>query len=208
METIVVALGKRSYPIHIGTGVLDQPELYGIAAKQVLIVTNEVVAPLYLSRVQRALQSRELDTVPFFAEHLARIRRQRPNLKPQLLGSEAVREMIGELVADLVAATAAAIAAAAPRDIDHVRALPHSLVGFSPPFREAQLTLKQFLREALYTHPRVRLMTEQAHDTVRFLFAELMADYGRMPDEHSARAKEYSAAGDAAAAARVVASGS
>lgn len=147
----------------------------------------------------------QLDTVPFFAEHLARIRRQRPNLKPQLLGSEAVREMIGELVADLVAATAAAIAAAAPRDIDHVRALPHSLVGFSPPFREAQLTLKQFLREALYTHPRVRLMTEQAHDTVRFLFAELMADYGRMPDEHSARAKEYSAAGDAAAAARVVA---
>ncbi len=63
METIVVALGKRSYPIHIGTGVLDEPELYGIAAKQVLIVTNEVVAPLYLTRVQRALQSRELETV-------------------------------------------------------------------------------------------------------------------------------------------------
>jgi 3-dehydroquinate synthase len=63
VETIVVALGKRSYPIHIGTGVLDEPELYGIAAKQVLIVTNEVVAPLYLTRVQRALQSRELETV-------------------------------------------------------------------------------------------------------------------------------------------------
>lgn len=63
METIVVALGSRSYPIHIGPGLLDQPELYGIAAKQVLIVTNEVVAPLYLKRVQAALRDRAVDTL-------------------------------------------------------------------------------------------------------------------------------------------------
>ncbi len=63
METIVVALGSRSYPIHIGPGLLDRPELYGIAAKQVLIVTNEVVAPLYLQRVQAALRGRAVDTL-------------------------------------------------------------------------------------------------------------------------------------------------
>jgi dGTPase len=147
----------------------------------------------------------QLATAPFFAEHLQRIDRLHPRLKPQLKGSEAVREMIGELVADLVSATAAAIAAAAPKDIDGVRALPHGLVEFSPPFREAQLTLKRFLREALYTHPRVRVMTEQAHETVRFLFGELTADYDRMPDEHAARAKAFAAAGDEGAAARVVA---
>ena len=44
----------------------------------------------------------QLATLPLFAEHLRRIRRQHPGLKPQLQGSEAVREMIGELVADLV----------------------------------------------------------------------------------------------------------
>jgi dGTPase len=147
----------------------------------------------------------QLAAVPFFAEHLKRIDRRHPHLKPQLRGSEAVREMIGELVADLVGATSAAIAAAAPNDIDGVRALPHGLVELSPPLREAQLTLKQFLRDALYTHPRVRVMTEQAHETVRFLFAALMADYGRMPDEHAARAKAFAAAGDEAAAARVAA---
>ena len=48
METIVVALGSRSYPIHIGPELLDKPDLYGLTAKQVLIVTNDVVAPLYL----------------------------------------------------------------------------------------------------------------------------------------------------------------
>ena len=104
----------------------------------------------------------QLATLPFFAEQLQRIARQHPKLKPQLQGSELVRDMIGRLVADLVTASAAAIAAAAPRHIDDVRALPHGLIKLSPPLREAQLQLKQFLRDALYTHPHVREMTEQA----------------------------------------------
>jgi dGTPase len=147
----------------------------------------------------------QLAALPFFAEHLNRIARKHPRLKPQLKGSEAVRDMIGELVADLVSASAAAIAAAAPRDIDAVRARAHSLIELSPPLREAQLQLKRFLRDALYTHPRVRQMTDQARDTVTFLFAELMADHDRMPDEHAARAREFARGGDAAGAARVVA---
>lgn len=147
----------------------------------------------------------QLATLPFFAEHLHRIERQYSGLKPQLKGSEAVREMIGELVADLVRASSKAIAAAAPRHIDDVRALSHGLIEFSPPMRDAQLALKRFLRDALYTHPRVRQMTGQAHDTVAFLFAELTADYSRMPDEHAAHAAELAGAGDAAGAARVVA---
>ena len=48
-------------------------------------------------------------------------------------------------------------------------------------------------------------MTEQAHDTVAYLFAELTADYERMPDEHAARAKELAGRGDVPGAARVVA---
>jgi dGTPase len=147
----------------------------------------------------------QLGTLPFFAEHLRQIGRRHPNLKPQLKGSEAVREMIGELVADLVRATSAAIAAAAPRHIDEVRALSHGLVDLSRPLREAQLAMKHFLRDALYTHPHVRQMTEQAQDTVRYLFTELMADFDRMPEEHAARARTLAAAGDEAGAARVVA---
>ena len=147
----------------------------------------------------------QLATLPFFAEHLKRVAAEHPKLKPQLLGSEVVREMIGRLVGDLVDASAAAIAAAAPRHIDDVRALPHGLIALSAPLREAQLELKRFLRDALYTHPHVRQMTEQARETVRFLFDSLMGDFGRMPDEHAAMARELAAAGDEPAAARVVA---
>ena len=71
--------------------------------------------------------------------------------------------------------------------------------------RETQLALKQFLRDSLYMHPRVRQMTQQAQDTVRLLFDALSADYDRMPEEHAERARAARARGDQAAAARVVA---
>lgn len=55
--TVTVELGARSYPIHIGDGLLEDVALVGTAvrARQVVVVTNDVVAPLYLERVMGAL---------------------------------------------------------------------------------------------------------------------------------------------------------
>jgi 3-dehydroquinate synthase len=63
VETITVALGERSYPIHIGPRLLDDAALYGSSAKQILIVTNQVVAPLYLQAVQSAFAGRDVQTL-------------------------------------------------------------------------------------------------------------------------------------------------
>jgi 3-dehydroquinate synthase len=59
MESVRVALGERSYPIHIGTGLIDSAELYAphLAGGAAAIVTNDVVSPLYLSKVRAALVS-------------------------------------------------------------------------------------------------------------------------------------------------------
>ncbi|MDX9994031.1 MAG: 3-dehydroquinate synthase [Rhodocyclaceae bacterium] len=55
MHTLNVSLGQRSYPIHIGPALLDH--LPGLPdAKRVAIVTNDVVAPLYLDRLRRAFE--------------------------------------------------------------------------------------------------------------------------------------------------------
>ena len=56
MRTLTVDLGARSYPIHIGPGLLSRPDLLraGIAGSEVMIVSNETVAPLYLDRVKAA----------------------------------------------------------------------------------------------------------------------------------------------------------
>ncbi len=57
MKTLTVELGARSYPIHIGTGLLGRGALLRdhVSGKQVLVVTNDVVAPLYLQRLLTSL---------------------------------------------------------------------------------------------------------------------------------------------------------
>ncbi len=57
MKTLEVALGDRSYPIYIGRKLIDNAEILGrhVAASQVLVVTNETVAPLYLARLKQTL---------------------------------------------------------------------------------------------------------------------------------------------------------
>lgn len=54
MQTLKVELGARSYPIHIGEGLLSRPDLVlpHVPAKQVMIVSNTTVAPLYLEQAK------------------------------------------------------------------------------------------------------------------------------------------------------------
>jgi len=61
MQTLHVDLGERSYPIYIGAGLLSRFELLSphIVGRQVAIVTNETVAPLYLGQLEAALQGYE-----------------------------------------------------------------------------------------------------------------------------------------------------
>jgi len=56
-QTLHVDLDERSYPIYIGADLLGQAELYQrhIPGQQVMVVSNETVAPLYLEQVLTAL---------------------------------------------------------------------------------------------------------------------------------------------------------
>ena len=60
MQRIDVSLGKRSYPIFIGSGALGlKAELdVAVPSRDVLIVTNTTVGPLYASRLTAALAPR------------------------------------------------------------------------------------------------------------------------------------------------------
>ncbi|HEY0665448.1 MAG TPA: 3-dehydroquinate synthase [Gallionella sp.] len=66
MQTLTVGLAERSYPIHIGAGLLDHAELLKdhLSRKRVAIVTNTTVAPLYLDRLQQTLQTLGVSSVP------------------------------------------------------------------------------------------------------------------------------------------------
>ncbi len=58
MSCVRVELGERSYPIFIGRGLLDQTALLGpyVAGKRVLLVTNEILAELYLQQALAMLE--------------------------------------------------------------------------------------------------------------------------------------------------------
>ncbi|MDC9720124.1 MAG: 3-dehydroquinate synthase [Gammaproteobacteria bacterium] len=114
-QTLIVDLGDRSYPIYIGSGLLQQSALLGqhITGKQVMVVTNSTIAPLYLQTVLDGLKGlkiegfqvdslvledgekhKHLDTVNLIFDHLLR---QRHNRTTTLiaLGGGVIGDMTG-----------------------------------------------------------------------------------------------------------------
>jgi len=65
MPTLQLDLGTRSYPIYIDSGLFNNSDLFSshIRNKRVCIVTNTIVAPLYLANIKKKLANFELDEV-------------------------------------------------------------------------------------------------------------------------------------------------
>jgi len=65
MKTIKVSTSSRSYPVHIGAGIRHRGEIWRdyIRGAQVLVVSNETVAPLYLDDVLSALPGDSVDSL-------------------------------------------------------------------------------------------------------------------------------------------------
>ncbi|HET7203571.1 MAG TPA: 3-dehydroquinate synthase [Steroidobacteraceae bacterium] len=64
-DVLRIDLGDRSYPIVIGAGLLDEADLLSrhVTARDVLIVTNETVGPLYLQNVVASLQGKRVRSI-------------------------------------------------------------------------------------------------------------------------------------------------
>lgn len=58
MKKIIVELGDRSYPIYAGNDLLSNTNLLAenIRSKQVMVVSNTTIAPLYLEKLMQSLQ--------------------------------------------------------------------------------------------------------------------------------------------------------
>jgi 3-dehydroquinate synthase len=64
-QELVIHLPRHQYPIIIGHDILQDKEMLRryLASKQVLIVTNEIIAPLYLNYLQSAFADKQCDLV-------------------------------------------------------------------------------------------------------------------------------------------------
>jgi 3-dehydroquinate synthase len=65
LQMLQINLGDRSYPIVIGESLLDDADLVArhVAARDVLIVTNETVGPLYTARLRAGLAGKRVHVV-------------------------------------------------------------------------------------------------------------------------------------------------
>lgn len=65
MQTLQVALDTRSYPIHIGSNLLNQADLIlpHLKRKSVAVVTNTTVAPLYLEKLTKTLRDANVSVI-------------------------------------------------------------------------------------------------------------------------------------------------
>ncbi len=63
MKKLIVDLGEHSYPILIGENLLANRIAEYVQSKQVMIVTNETIAPLYLDVVKQSIGEHVLETV-------------------------------------------------------------------------------------------------------------------------------------------------
>jgi 3-dehydroquinate synthase len=66
MQTLTVELGDRSYSIHIGQNLLSRADLIvpHLKRKQVVVVTNTTVAPLYLEKLAEPLRAHGVTVLP------------------------------------------------------------------------------------------------------------------------------------------------
>ncbi|HWK55496.1 MAG TPA: 3-dehydroquinate synthase [Hyphomicrobiales bacterium] len=110
MQTLTVSLDERSYPIHIGENLLDRADLLLplVRSRQVCIITNTTVAPLYLQRVLDLLapcapdhlilpdgeQHKTLDTVSQIYDHLLARNYSRSSVLVAL-GGGVIGDMVG-----------------------------------------------------------------------------------------------------------------
>ena len=64
MKTIEVELAANGYPVYLGRDILSDPELWRrhLGSGKVLVVSNEVVAPLYMDILESALAGRAFET--------------------------------------------------------------------------------------------------------------------------------------------------
>jgi 3-dehydroquinate synthase len=66
MRTLIVGLGERTYPIHIGNGLLERADLFleHLPQRKVSVVTNTSVAALYLEKFSMALRGAGVEILP------------------------------------------------------------------------------------------------------------------------------------------------
>lgn len=124
----------------------------------------------------------EVIAEPLVARSWKGISRRYPDLAPERLARELVREQIGLMVNDVIAETRRRVAEIRPREARDVRDAGRQLAGFSDAIAEPERALKRFMYAKLYRHPLQREIADRAAQVVAGLARLYLAEPDRLPN--------------------------
>ena len=124
-----------------------------------------------------------LEDVPLVAELRRDLYARHPRLEIARVNSGLVRRLIARMIDDVTAESKRRLSAAAPRSAEAVRAAGAALIGFSAEMAAADASIKRFLRDHMYRHPRILRIMDAAQDVVRNLFVHFLACPHDLPSE-------------------------
>ncbi|MHB8236018.1 MAG: deoxyguanosinetriphosphate triphosphohydrolase, partial [Acidithiobacillus ferrivorans] len=136
------------------------------------------------------LSLEELCASTLYGVIFAEVHQRYPEASQTVLRHETGRRLINLLIHDLVDETRRHIAAEGITTIAEVRAAPRPLAAHSPAIAHEVVTLKRFLFQRMYRHPRVHRQAEKAKRLVRKLFHALQEDPRLLPLKYQARINE------------------
>jgi len=125
----------------------------------------------------------DLLSVPLIADLWGKVRKRYPDVEPDRLVAELVRDQIGCMVNDVIEETRRRVASAGVETVDDIRAAGRQLAGFSPTMAEDERRLKAFLYERMYRSPPVRAVAEESRKVAGGLFAAYRAEPRLLPQE-------------------------
>jgi len=98
-----------------------------------------------------------------------------------------IRDIIDVEVRDVITASAQSIADAGVQSADEVRRQPTPLIRYSDELFEANRTLRKFLYQNVYYHPRVADVNQRACEMLRRVFEEYVVNPDRLGETATKR---------------------
>ena len=133
---------------------------------------------------------KQLQEVKLFNRFYKKVTKHYPDLSGRKLLHEILRRIINAMIIDVIDTSQQLINENHIETINDVRQQSKPLIQYSPEMKQANLELKQFLREKLYYHHRVYRMTHRAQQTIHALFEVYMDDSKLLPPKYQANIKQ------------------
>ena len=141
----------------------------------------------------------------FFESNYREVVKKWKDINERQIRHEIVRRMIDYIVSDLIETSKDLIGKYKPVSVDSVRESCKSLIKMSQTTEKEHNNLKKILRKNLYRHEQVNLMSQQATETVKYLFNIYMEQPIFLTDELYMRITQDSQIKDEQRKVRIIA---